>query len=184
MKESPIYGTLHPKAMTLSFRLWGPNEILKKNKHPTAHRALKQSSFSIFFFLYGVRSVNKEREGQPSSQIGKRKINIFWFCLAFQILQALEHVSSFQWNSFVSWYKHPSGGCCDWFLFLTWGLIQLPLKPAGFFLLLYSGPLVAENQLCPWELACQNSIWCKVVPVQFTVTLIQLQFLHSWKASH
>lgn len=167
MKERPIYGTPHPKAVTLSIRLWDPNECLKKNKHVTAHRALEQSSFSfsIFFFFpfffnfYSVGGVSKEREGQPSSQRRKRKINIFWFCLAFQTSQALEHVSNFQWNSFVSQYKHPSGGCCHWFLFLNWGLIQLPLKPAGFSLLFFSGPfgpLVAENQLCPRDLACLN----------------------------
>lgn len=118
--------------------------------------------FFLFFFLFlflQCGGVWASREKDNPAVRGKRKINIFWFCLAFQTSQALERVSSFQWNSFISQYKHPSGGCCHWFLFLNWGLIQLPLKPAGFFLLFYSGPLgplVAEKQLCPRELACLN----------------------------
>lgn len=106
-----------------------------------------------------------------------------------QTPQALEQTSGFQWSSFVSQYKHPYGGCCHCFLFINWGLIQLPLKPVEFFLLFYceldltsSGwkPTMSIGACLP-ELNLVPSSVLRTVQLLF---LKQLQFLHSWKASY
>lgn len=87
--------------------------------------------------------------------------------------------------------EHPSGGCCHCFLFINWGLIQLPLKTVGFFLLVYSGwdrtssgwkPATATGACLPELNLVQSSSlgMCSLL----LVLLNQLQFLQSWKASH